>query len=54
MINLDENDVLVRKEVSIVLCLLADAIENDSDLNETREELKALVWQLEYLLFLEG
>ena len=54
MINLADNDYLLRKEIAVTLALVGDAVENDEDLNQAREELAAHITKLEYVLLLEG
>ncbi|MEZ4490505.1 MAG: hypothetical protein R3F51_23250 [Cyanobacteriota/Melainabacteria group bacterium] len=53
MIELEQNEILIRSELSILFCFLEDFIEGE-DINKAKEELRSITKQLAYLVLDEG
>ncbi|MGD9685217.1 MAG: hypothetical protein AB7W16_28950 [Candidatus Obscuribacterales bacterium] len=54
MISVETSDELVREQVFADVLELGDIIDQSKDLNKVRDQIRALVDKLEYLLIYEG
>lgn len=54
MMDLEKSEKLVKSDMTCIIAILIDALECDTDLNESRQELKNLISKLAYLVVDEG